>query len=251
MLWQLTRRDLIRQSGGSRGATPVGLGLSLVRPILVGLALWVGLRPFLNASVPRYPLFLVVGLCHWHLWSGATQMGCQALRANANLLSKIYFPRWVLPASALLTQCIRIQIVWLVFLLTLYRSLGGQIWWGWWLYPLGLSLFLLFTLGLCLGLSVAQVYAEDTREVLSLSIQLSLWLSPILYPLSHFSAGTQVMLSWLNPLLPFLNFFHSLFYRSVLPDGACWLGMLSWSALALGLGVWLFARLQAEVTDWL
>jgi len=181
---------------------------------LIGIA-WVILRPFLtmivltmvfhriaglgqDSAVP-YALLVFAGLLPWQFFSVAFAESGNSLVGNAQMISKVYFPRIIVPVSSVLAGMVD-------FLVTLLLLIPLMAWYGHWpgwellLLPVFFALGLLITLGAGIGLSALNVRYRDVRFVIPFIVQFGLYLSPV-----GFSA-TEVPEAWrwlydLNPMV--------------------------------------------------
>lgn len=154
-----------------------------------------------------YPIFFYTGLLLWTYFSNAVMSGANSLIGNTNLITKVYFPRLIIPASAIGAGLIDFAIasVLLIGLLIYYNFpvTSGYLM----LIPL-VVLTTLFALGMAVWLAALNVRYRDVRYVLPFLIQVWLFLSPVIYP------STLVPEEWrwmmiLNPLTGIIEGFRA------------------------------------------
>jgi lipopolysaccharide transport system permease protein len=149
-----------------------------------------------------YPVFLCVGQLLWQFFSGTLTNASQALVTNVTLVQKVYFPRLILPATAVTTGLVDLAIASLVLV-------GMMVWYGVapsWMGLLTLPVLLLTTmlcsLGIGLFLAAINVKYRDVRYALPFVINIMMYVTPVIYPLSmldnHPMAKTAM--TWLNPI---------------------------------------------------
>jgi ABC-2 type transport system permease protein len=182
LLVALLRREL----AGRYKASVLGIGWTLIRPLVMLFIYGVVVGQFLGAarSVEQFGLFIFVGLVFWNLLSESINAGSTSLTANGQLLKKVWFPREVLPLSSFAVAVVHFFFQFLVLIL-------GYGVYGSWPNPENL-LFLIPTLliafpvafGIGLITSVLNVRFRDTQYVVEVGILILFWLSPILYPWS-------------------------------------------------------------------
>jgi lipopolysaccharide transport system permease protein len=185
-------------------------------------ALWAVLQPLITmiiftyffgrlARIPTdgipYPIFFYTGLLLWTYFSSAVTNGANSLLGNTNLITKVYFPRLIIPAAAVGAGLIDFAIasVMLIGLLIYYSfpvTLGYLM-----LLPL-VMLTTLFALGMGIWLSSLNVRYRDVRYALAFVIQIWMFISPIIYP------STLVPEEWrwitiLNPLTGIIEGFRA------------------------------------------
>ncbi|MDI2099396.1 ABC transporter permease [Ruicaihuangia caeni] len=200
-----------------------------------------------------FALWLLCGLLPWLFFAKVVSGGVDSLVSNAGLIQKVYFPRVVLPLSLVTASGYN----WLFEMAVLVIALMIV---GAWVLPwlplvlLMMLLLAVFAAGVSLLVAVANVYFRDTEHLLSIVLQLWMYLTPIIYPLSLVRnlsndvgglLGTPITLLdifRLNPMERFVAVFRQLLYDNRWPD----LGDLTFcivsALLALALGFWVFAR---------
>lgn len=252
-LWRY--RDLL--------GTLAGRDLKLrYKQTILGIA-WVVLQPLTAAGIftfvfggvaaleapggVPYFLFAFAGLLAWNLFQGTVTRASTAMLGNEHLVSKVYFPRLILPLSTLGTGLVDFGVAagMLVALLLAAWHLPG-------VALLALPVALLALLALALGLGMVAgalaVSYRDVGYVVPVALQFLLYLSPIAYPLAEVPAHYRA-LYMLNPLVPILETFR----WSVLGVGApAWGGLLyavGVAGAALLAGALVFQRMERKFAD--
>ena len=173
-----------------------------------------------------YPPFAYVGLLTWTLFSNALNFAIPSLVNNINLVSKIRFPREILPLSAILVSLIDFAITALVFvpMLVFYRvHISPLVLF----IPVILLLQVGFTFGLALLASAVNVFFRDIRFVIPLALQIWFYLTPIIYPADLVPEWLRP-LYFLNPMAVFIDSYRRLLFAHTWPD---------WPYLAVATGV--------------
>ncbi len=149
-----------------------------------------------------YPVFLYTGLLLWQYFAGILSKASNALVANAYLLQKVYFPRVIIPATTAATGLVELGIAAIVLA-------GLMLWYGCAVHWLGLALLpllLLITMSAALGcglfLSAVHIKYRDVGHVLPFLIQLLMYVTPVLYPVSMLARYPTIraLMRWLNPI---------------------------------------------------
>jgi lipopolysaccharide transport system permease protein len=139
-----------------------------------------------------YPLLVLAGLLPWQLFSAALSGSSASLISNANLISKVYFPRLIIPLSSL-------GVALIDFLVVLVLYFGMSIWfgripsWHWALLPLFIVAAMVLALGAGLWFTALTVKYRDFRYIVPFFVQVGVFISPIGY-------STGVVPSWRNLL---------------------------------------------------
>jgi lipopolysaccharide transport system permease protein len=188
---------------------------------LLGAA-WAVLQPLITmiiftyffgklARVPTdgvpYPIFFYTGLLLWTYFSNAVMSGANSLVGNTNLITKVYFPRLVIPASAVGAGLIDFAIasVLLIFLLIYYNF---PINWGYLMLMPLVALTTLLALGISVWLAALNVRYRDVRYALPFLIQIWMFLSPIIYPSTLVPQQWRWVMS-INPLAGIIEGFRA------------------------------------------
>jgi lipopolysaccharide transport system permease protein len=161
------------------------------------------------AKVPTegipYPIFSYAALLPWGLFSAALNNASRSLTTNQNMVSKIYFPRLVLPLASVLGGLVDFAIAFLILVvLMIYYKITPTT--AIWTLPLFLVLTVVTALGVALWLSAINVQYRDVNYVLPFLTQFWLFLTPVAYSANVISAKWQVVYS-LNPMAGVVNGF--------------------------------------------
>lgn len=164
-----------------------------------------------------YPLFSLTALLPWQLFATALQRSSVSLVGNANLLTKIYFPRLAIPLSSVLAALVDFSVSFIVLLgvMIYYRY-----WPGWnifWLVPMVL-LALLTALAVGLWLSALNVQYRDVQHMVPFIVQVWMYASPIVYPITIIPEGIWRYLYSLNPMVGVIQGFRWALLGGTPPD---------------------------------
>ncbi|MBO9701638.1 MAG: ABC transporter permease [Sporocytophaga sp.] len=181
---------------------------------------WVVLQPFITMvvfsvffgkllKVPSmglpYPVFVFSGLMFWNIFSSGLTNSGDSMVSNANIIKKIYFPRLIIPVSALLVSVFDFVFTFILFI-GLALIVGFSIPLRFFVFlPLGLSLTILTTFGLGTLLSALNVKYRDFRYTIPFIIQLTLFLTPVIYPVSIIKSNWAKYFFALNPMTGAIN----------------------------------------------
>ncbi len=189
--------------------TVVGVAWSLLRPLLttfVSVVVFGKLGKMPSGDVP-YPLFAFCGILPWQFFSTALSESGSSLVSNSNLISKIYFPRLVVPASSVITSFVDflISAVFLIALMVWYRfSPASNIMF----LPLFVILVFAASLGVGLWIAALMVKYRDFRFIVPFVVQFGFFISPAGYPNVSAQYGeTWRFLYSLNPMVGIIDGF--------------------------------------------
>jgi lipopolysaccharide transport system permease protein len=179
-----------------------------------------------------YPLFIYAGLLPWTFFATAVTTTSNSIVSNANLITKVYFPRLIIPTASVLAALVDFAISFLVLIgIIFYYGLSLSIS----ILAFPLLVFLVTLLALAVGIWTAalNVKYRDIRFVVPFLIQLWFFISPIIYPLSLVTQRTGDPEKWklimsLNPMTGIVEGFRvALFGRHE----------FNWLALSISAGV--------------
>lgn len=182
--------------------TVIGIAWAVVRPVLTAIILVVIFGQVANlpsGGVP-YPLLVLSGMLAWQLFSTGMSSASESLVANANLVSKIYFPRLIVPLSSVGVSLVD-------FLVTLPVFFAAMLWYqyvpGWQilLLPLFILLAVLAALSVGLWLCAVNVKYRDFRYALPFFVQFGLYVTPVGFSLAAVKERSEA-LWWIMTLNP-------------------------------------------------
>ncbi len=199
-----------------------------------------------DGGVP-YPLLVLSGLIAWQLFSAALTGSGGSLVSNSSLISKIYFPRLIVPLSALGVALIDFLVV-----LGLFVAVGAWFGyyptWHWLAFPLFVFLALAAALGVGLWLTALTVKFRDFRFITPFIIQIGLFVSPVGFRTDYFPSW-QPLLSF-NPMTGIINGFRwcLLDGSQALDTGGLIKGLVVIAILNV-VGFWYFRRTERSFAD--
>ena len=196
LLYFLTKRDIkVRYK-----QTILGGLWAIIQPVLamVVFTLFFGRLAKVPSDGIPYPIFVYAGLLPWTYFANAVSSSGNSLVGSANLITKVYFPRLIVPTSASLGGLLDFFIAMLVLvaLMIYYHFIPGI---GIFLFPILVCLTSLCAVGVGLWLSALNVQYRDIRYVIPFLMQLWMFLSPVIYPASMVQGKYHWLLA-LNPM---------------------------------------------------
>jgi len=196
LLYYLTRREIsIRYK-----QTLFGIAWAVLQPLLsmVVFSLFLGRLAGVQSDGLPYPVFSYLGLLPWTFFANAMTRSSASLVGNANLLSKVYFPRVLIPLSATLSALVDFAIAFVVLLVLMawYQiALSAAVLW---LVPLSLATAFLAT-GIGMGLAALNVRYRDVQHAIPFLMQLWMFTTPVVYPVDTVPERWRFLLD-LNPM---------------------------------------------------
>ena len=181
--------------------TVLGIAWAIIQPLtaMVIFSIVFGQLAKLPSDGIPYPIFTYVALLPWNFFAGSLSRGTTSLVSNAGLISKVYFPRAIIPLSAMLSALVDFFFSFLILI-------GMMIWYGivptWRLLmlPLLLLLALATALGFGLWFSALNVRYRDVNYIIPFLIQIWMYVSPVAYSSSLVPEQWQGVYA-LNPMV--------------------------------------------------
>ena len=197
LLYFLTKRDIkVRYK-----QTVLGGLWAIIQPAftMIVFTLFFGRLAKIPSEGMPYPIFVYAGLLPWTYFANAVSNSGNSLVGSANLITKIYFPRLIVPASASLAGLLDFFIAMFVLgvLMIHYHFVPGLV--GIFLFPFLVGLTFLCALGVGLWLSAMNVQYRDIRYAIPFLVQIWMFVSPVIYPVSIVKEKYQWLLA-LNPM---------------------------------------------------
>lgn len=226
-------------------------------------ALWAIIQPVLTmlvftflfgriAKVPSdgipYPIFAYTALLPWGLFVAALNQASRSLTSNHNMITKIYFPRLILPIASVLGGLVDFAIAFLVLIGLMFYYNVFPSWLNLWTLPLFLLLAILTALGVALWLSAINVQYRDVNYALPFMTQFWLFITPVAYSSAVISENWQLIYS-LNPMAGVVNGFRwALLGSGNGPDALLWVSVAI-SFLILFSGLIYFRNMEKTFAD--
>lgn len=200
-----------------------------------------------NETVENYPLLSAVGLLPWGLFAGALQRCSQSLVGNTNLITKVYFPRLIIPFSSVLSGLVDFGISFLVvFCLLLYYRIPLTLNMLW-LLPLTI-LVVLTSLSVGLWLSALNVQYRDVQHIVPFLITTWMYASPVAYSASLVTGRVLRIVYGLNPMAGVIQGFRWAIMGGD-PPGELFLVSISAVVVLLVSGLFYFRRMERTFAD--
>jgi lipopolysaccharide transport system permease protein len=199
-----------------------------------------------EGTIP-YPVFVFTGLLLWSYLARSLVEGSDSLVANSSIISKVYFPRMVLPITSALSSAIDFSIAFVV-LLALMLIYGMIPNWTVIFVPVIVLLAGLLAVGVSLLLAPLNAIYRDVGFALPFAVQMGMFLTPVIYPVS-FVPERFAWLYLFNPAATLLNAMRWAVLGNPFPGPLAWLILLAYIAGFLIAGRLVFRRLEGTLVD--
>lgn len=192
----------------------LGAAWAIIQPLfsMIIFTLFFGRLAGVPSDGIPYPLFSFCALVPWTYFAATLSLAGNSLVSNSNLVTKVYFPRVLLPAATVLSGTLDFLIgsVFLAGMMIYYHAQPG---WHLLLVPAFLLALMLLALGVSMFLAAFNVRYRDVKYALPFIIQILLFVSPIIYPVSFWPTKYQRVLAF-NPIAGIVEGFRACLFAS-------------------------------------
>ncbi|MDO8495061.1 MAG: ABC transporter permease [bacterium] len=229
--------------------TIIGVGWAVFQPFMtmVVFSIFFGHFAKMPSEGVPYPIFVFVGLLLWQFFSASLNGASASLTNNTGIVTKVYFPRLILPVSSTLTNFVdfAISFIVLIGIMAYYQFLPNLM--GFWILPLLLVITFMIAVGIGMFLASINVKYRDVRYALPYFIQMLLFVTPVIYPPSI--AGKYSWILALNPMTGVIKAARSSILGTT-PINWTLLGIsTAFGILALVIGVVVFKKTERYFAD--
>jgi homopolymeric O-antigen transport system permease protein len=245
LLWIWTAREVKARYKQSL----LGFGWAVFQPLALSAVFALVFSYFVRVpsdGVP-YPLFIYTAMLPWTFFARAVTAAVPSIVGNMSLVTKIYFPREVLPIATVATHLVDYLcgLSVLVAMLAYYQVPVTPLLL---LVPVILAIQLTLMVGLALGAAAANTFFRDVNQIVPLLLQIWMYACPIIYPLSLVPSWLR---SWylLNPMAGIIDAYRQVIVKGALPDWyALGIAAIVSGAVAVA-GYLMFKRLEDQFAD--
>lgn len=229
--------------------TVIGAAWSIIRPLLTTIIFTVVFSRVAKLSAPQgapYAILVFAGMLPWQFFANALSEASNSLISNNNLVSKVYFPRMIIPASSVITSLVDfgISFLLLIGMMAFYQFIPDiKIV----LLPLFTLLALIAAFGVGLYITALNVKYRDFRYIIPFIVQIGLYITPVGFSSSIVPAQWRLWYS-LNPMVGVVDGFR----WCILNEPLYWPGFLASiviTFLFLFLGIFYFRKTEKSFAD--
>jgi lipopolysaccharide transport system permease protein len=229
--------------------TVIGAAWSIIRPLLTTIIFTIVFNKVAkleSANAAPYGLMVFAGMLPWQFFANSLSEASNSLVGNANLVSKVYFPRMIVPASSIITSFVDFGISFLILIgMLIYYSYLPSI--AFLLLPLFIVFAFIASFGVGLYVTALNVKYRDFRYIIPFVVQFGLYVTPVGYN-SAVIPEKWKLLYYLNPMVGVIDGFRF----CILNEKIYWNGFLISTAVSLVLlmlGVWYFRKTEKSFAD--
>ena len=244
LLFSLVRRDLLLRYK----QTVMGFGWAVLMPVtyMIVFSLIFTRVVKLDTGVP-YPIYVYAGLLPWNFFASSLRFSVGSLTANSTLITKVYFPRELLPFAAILVALVDFAVGAIVLAgLMAWYHVGLH--WTLVLLPVVVLVQVIFTAAVALLLAMGNLFYRDVKYLIEILITLWMFASSVVYPVSRVGGKLAPILA-LNPMTPILDAYRSVLLEGRIPAPAPFAGTAVFAVVLLGVSWLAFHRAEFQFAE--
>lgn len=245
LIYFLTWRDIkVRYKQAA-----LGIAWAILQPVLTTAitSIVFGYLLKVDSGNLPYPVFTLAALLPWHLFQLSLQKSSISLVGNANLITKIYFPRVIIPLSSVLAVLVDFGISLIILFAAMAIYKVPLTWTALWLIPLTL-LTVLAALAVGLWLSALNVQYRDIQQMVPFLLQIWMYATPIVYAITIIPEGTIRYIYSLNPMVGVVQGFRWALFGGTPPDMTLLFSSIAVIVLLIS-GLFFFRRMEKTFAD--
>lgn len=227
----------------------------LIQPVLTTLMFMLVFTRIARLGTDGIPpvLFYVTGITLWNYFSACLTATSNTFVTNASIFGKVYFPRLVMPLSVTLSNLVKLAIQFtLVIAAIIYYHFNGfqiQLSYYWALLPF--IVLMMAGIGLGLGIIISSLTTKyrDITYLLTFAVQLAMYATPVVYPLSFLKERSYGWLIVWNPLTPLMEGVRYCLYQRGTVDLTSLLYSFGFMTVVLSIGILLFNKVESSFMD--
>lgn len=243
MIHMMVRRDLRGRYKGS----VLGFLWTFLNPLLQLMVYTMVFSVIMRSDIERYYLYLFIALIPWLFMATSVQGGATCILAQKTLVTKIYFPRQVIPIAHVTTCFVNMLLCFVVVLVVVGCSIGLNLAVLPFLIPVMLIEYCL-ALGISLMVSCITVYFRDLEHILGIVVMAWQFLSPVMYSV-EMVPERLMKIFMLNPMTPVIIAYRNILYYKCAPDMSTMLSAVAMGVLFLIVGWGVFDKMQIHFAE--
>lgn len=224
--------------------TVLGMGWSLLFPLLLLLVMKLVFTQFFGRNTPHYTIYLFCGNLVFSYFSESTKSGMRALMDNSRVFTKVNVPKYLFLLSKNIQTLISFLLTLVIFFLFVALDHLPFTWkFICLLYPI--CCLVLFNIGVGLILSALFIFFRDTQYLYDVFVKLLTYLSAIFYTIDRYSNTVQCLFL-LNPVYLFIRYFRKIVIEATIPTVWFHLLMAADVVIVLSIGCWMYKKYNTK-----
>lgn len=244
MILNLVRKELRGRYKGSM----LGFLWTFINPLLQLVVYTIVFSTILRSGIEKYYLFLFVALIPWIFFSTCLTGGATCVLGQSSMVTKIYFPREVLPISFVTSAFVNMLYCFIiVFIVVAFSGVGVTVRALLWL-PVVMIIEYTLGLGIALVSSAVTVYFRDLEHILGILSLAWMYMTPIMYSGDIIPKTYQFYFN-LNPMTPIISAYRDILYYGSPPDPLTLARACSFGIIVLSIGIMVFGQLKYRFAE--
>jgi len=202
----------------------------------------------IDTGTVSYPIFVLAGLICWNLFSSSVSHAGESMIQNANIINKIYFPRLIIPGSAILTALFDFLMGFLIFIIFCFVYKQPVHWSALYFFPAGIFIVVITAFGLGTFLAALNIKFRDFRYTMPFLLQVLFFASQVFYPLQSIQQSWLKYLLAINPMNTAIEIFRIPLSGNTIDIGFLAVGLAS-ALLIFITGLFYFRKTEAFFAD--
>lgn len=220
----------------------LGLLWTLLNPLLTMIILTIVFSNLFRFDIENYPVYLITGQVMFNFFSEATNMAMNSIIDNAQLIKKVYIPKYIFPISKTLSSFVNLafSLIAVLFLIIFMRiHIGKAIVFS----VLSLGYILVFAAGIGLILVSLNIFFRDIKHLYGVLLTAWMYLTPIFYPTNIIPEKFSWMIA-MNPLFYMIQHFRASVLYGIIPSLQLNLICFAWALITFVFGLVIFYKAQ-------
>lgn len=237
---ELLKTNVKKDIRGKYKGSFLGILWSFINPLLTTFIYAIIFSFLLKSTQEHYVTFIIIGVLPW-TWFTYTISYSNTILMNGGIIKKVYFPREIIPISAVTSGMVNYLISCIIILLfVIFSGIGLNI--NILFLPIILVVQYILQLGILLIISSIDVYVRDLEYIINFFVQMLFYATPILYSVDMF--GKYKWILELNPLTTIIGAYRDIFYYQTMPNFISLGIVLLVSLIILFIGILVFKKLE-------
>ncbi len=244
MIASLVKRDLRGRYKGS----VLGFLWTFINPLLQLVVYTIVFSVIMRAGIEKYYLFLFVALIPWIMFSTSVAGGCNCVLNQKDMVTKIYFPREVLPIAHVTTAMVNMLLSFIVvFIVVLFSGVSIKPMALLYL-PLIVLIEYILSIGFAFIVSALTVFFRDLEHIMGILVMAWQYLTPVLYSVEQVPENLWAIFSC-NPMTPVIIAYRDILYYGRVPQLDTLVTAVVWGVVAVILGAVIFRKSQKRFAE--
>lgn len=244
MIRSMVRKEL----RGRYKSSVLGFLWTFINPLCQIIVYTMVFSTIFRMNIEKYYLFLTVVMIPWVFFSSSLTGGALSVVNSKDLLTKIYFPREVLPISFVTSCFVNMLLSFVVVFGVLFVSGWGVAWNALLFLPIVMAVEYVLCLGLTMIISACTVYFRDLEHIMGVLMMAWIYLTPVMYDISYVPKHLMPLFQ-LNPMTSVTLAYRTILYYHKEPDLSTMLSAVIVGMLSLLVGSVIFAKLQKNFVE--